>query len=767
MREVSIGAFARRLKQQMDKQDKFAFFLGAGCSQSSGIWLAAELVKSWLLHQHKIEDPTTDFDQWCKKNIDDYDENQPAKFYGPTIDLVFPTSALRQAEIDRQVLGHDPGFGYATLAMLLSHPTYGPCSNIVFTTNFDDLVADSLYLFTNRRPLVITHNALSGFVRQTSPKPVVIKLHGDAHLSPMNTSSETKKLHHDLESLFKKSVQERGLIFMGYGANDESITSALQSLPHDAIPFGIFWVNDQKPQGAFGDWLTRRQATWVNHRDFDQAMLVLGMELELDRPDRGRVNKIFDNYEKTEQQLIKTIPTGGKPSAKTPSNTDVKQAATQFAEQAGGPRSLLLKAYLLPEGPPRIEALRQAAEKYPNDADILYALAANLPGDEESADEVERLYKASIEANPKHVYALGGYAHFLQAARKDMDRAEQFYRRAADADLQNATVLGNYALFLQTVRKDMDQAEEYYHRALSADPRDSNNLGNYAVFLRNVRKDMGGADLYYCMAIEADPKNANALGNYALFLEREKKDMGQAERLYRWAIDAEPKNANALGNYAAFLFSVHKDVEKAESFFLKAIDASPNNANTLGNYAFFLQTARQDMDRAEEYYDGAIKADPKHANTLVNYATFLLTVRKDIDQAAQFYDRAIDAAPRHANALGNLAQLKLAQGHQTEGLELLDRAFATESEKSEALWLELWFYRLAHDSQTDRTAALHEIHRLLAAGQRSPGWDLAPNVARAQQEGHPLAALLAALAAVIADQAPLASLNSFPDWPKC
>ena len=52
--------------------------------------------------------------------------------------------------------------------------------SIVLTTNFDDLVADALYLFTAARPLVIHHESLANFIRPTRTRPLVVKLHGDA-----------------------------------------------------------------------------------------------------------------------------------------------------------------------------------------------------------------------------------------------------------------------------------------------------------------------------------------------------------------------------------------------------------------------------------------------------------------------------------------------------------------------------------------------------------------------------------------------------------
>ena len=103
--------------------------------------------------------------------------------------LFFSPRGLGKREIERLCDGRFPAFGYAVLASLMAMD--GGRFNIVLTTNFDDLVADALYLFTAARPLVIHHESLANFIRPTRTRPLVVKLHGDHRLSPQNTFEET------------------------------------------------------------------------------------------------------------------------------------------------------------------------------------------------------------------------------------------------------------------------------------------------------------------------------------------------------------------------------------------------------------------------------------------------------------------------------------------------------------------------------------------------------------------------------------------------
>lgn len=40
----------------------------------------------------------------------------------------------------------------------------------------------------------MTHEALARYVRTNSPRPTVVKLHGDAHLDPKNLRPETNEI---------------------------------------------------------------------------------------------------------------------------------------------------------------------------------------------------------------------------------------------------------------------------------------------------------------------------------------------------------------------------------------------------------------------------------------------------------------------------------------------------------------------------------------------------------------------------------------------
>jgi Tfp pilus assembly protein PilF len=315
---------------------------------------------------------------------------------------------------------------------------------------------------------------------------------------------------------------------------------------------------------------------------------------------------------------------------------------------------------------------------------------------------------------------------------------------------------------------DPDQANAIYSRGSEQFPQSALLLGFYAVFLAAVRQDYDGADKHFRRALEVDPSQEAILTNYAFFLYRCRKDYDGAEQRYRRALEIKPNDALILSSYALFLADARKDYDAAEEHFRRALEVNPNQeASSLGTYAFFLYKYRKDYDAAEEYFRRALAVDPNHTNNLGNYATFLYLVRKDYDRAEEHFRRALAADPNNANDFGNYAGLLLAQGKGPEGLSVLDRALAlAPGSGTPGLAAECWFYAFAHRSEEARDEALGNLKRLLASGDRSPNWDLAPNIAQARKDGHPDAIWLEKLAAVITDGADIKTLDAWPRWKK-
>ena len=763
LKKLSIEEFVKEIKRagEADPDHRYTLFLGAGCSKSSGIPTAGELVlERWIPDQVSSgEDPI----EWAKANIKGFDRNDPAASYGAVIEQCFTYPKVRQAEIERICEVASPGFGYSVVAQLCAQNNT-PFS-VVLTTNFDDLVADAMFLYAESRPLIIHHAALAEYIRPTRSRPMVVKVHGDARLAPKNTALETEEIEQAMRQQVKKLLDDRGLIFFGYAGADDSVFQMLAELPSNALELGVYWINKNLPASEkFQNWLEERQATWVRHTDFDEAMLHFYRAYKLAPPTKDRFDRIFDTWERQFDELKRQID--AKP--------DEDQDKARLVAEAEAVRSSIdawrsvnrILAMDKQDSDAILSAYQTAVREHPGFAPLLSNCAVFLTEVRRDYDAAQTFYKRAIEADSKDASNLGNYANFLTDVRGDHDAAETFYKRAIEADSRHAYSLGNYAIFLKNVRGDHDAAETFYKRAIDADPRHANNLGNYAVFLADVRGDYDAAEIMFKRAINADSKHANSLGSYAIFLKDVRGDHDAAETFYKRAIDANPKGANILGNYAVFLTDVRGDHDAAETFYKRAIDADPGHANNLGNYAIFLKDVRGDHDAAENFYKRAIDADPRHANNFGNYAIFLTDVRDDYDMAETFFKRAIEADPKDAYILGNYGEFLLYRSKRERGFDFLDRSDKVAKDKGDFDRMTANdICRAIYSAGADRRAALSRLHRSLRAIKvPCPSWS------QAERKRHLSAASvadrkwLAKLIDVSEGKARIDELDEWPEW---
>ncbi|MFM9958647.1 MAG: tetratricopeptide repeat protein [Phycisphaerales bacterium] len=547
-----VGLASRFFTTHNDQRSRsFGFLLGSGASKTSGIKTAPEMVRDWVrtLYIDATADTFGDGQDWANDQtlgIKGYDPKNPAASYSELYRRMFgddPESGY--AYLQAQMADAEPSLGYAFLSRILEETHH----RIVVTTNFDNLVADSLLAFGKKQPLVCGHESLAGFVRPNVDRPMVVKVHRDLLLEPKSTTEDVAKLPPEFEDALTRLFRHMTPIVIGYGGNDPSLMTFLSNLPEKSIPGGVYWCyieGGSGPTEQVRRFVKRQAGRLVPIPGFDEVMFLLG--------DRLR-------YEVPKDVLIKR--------------------ATERSERLGKQADDIRKD--MAERNERARQTQEAARARPG------ASTAELA----SADLAVESSKAITEAVQSTIQRGTGKRawwqwHALINAETDLIEKDKRFRQAIDALPQSAPLLSNYALFLHEVRWEYDDAEALYQRALEADPKHPTILGNYALFLKNVRKAHDSAEALYKRALEADPKDATILDNYANFLNNIRKDHDGAEALFKRALEADPKHANKLGNYANFLMDVRKDHDGAEALYKRALEADPARANTLGNYARFL-----------------------------------------------------------------------------------------------------------------------------------------------------------------------------------
>jgi tetratricopeptide (TPR) repeat protein len=353
--------------------------------------------------------------------------------------------------------------------------------------------------------------------------------------------------------------------------------------------------------------------------------------------------------------------------------------------------------------------------------------------------------------------------------RKNKVDPDRFWRSMAgsislnnlDKRLNAARLDGMSQSGLDQLLKSFDEEAEHFDKQWSFQVGEElRELGRTGRLVAGWARDL---DFHQERIKESDHK-AFWLSQYAVLLSENQRDNDEAERLYKFAVEADPNHANNLGNYAVFLEKNRRDYDQAERYYKLAVGADPGHANNLGNYAVLLSDHRRDYDEAERYYNLAVGVDPNDSHWLSGYAIFLQVKRGNYDEAERFCRRAIALNPGNAILCCNLAQMLLAQGRKEEGKELIAASFSALADNiSPGVLAELWFYRYAHFG-SEWPAALSELKRVLLDGDRSPGWNLQPNIERAEADGHPNVPLLKTLARVINEEAGIEELEADSDW---
>lgn len=199
------------VSNKVDKAAQFALFLGAGASASSGVKTSMQMIAEWrrkLFASYKGPD---EFSKWLAKQ----DWHKSDDEYAILFERVYDQPSQRRAYIEKAVAKAKPSCGYAYLVSLIEKGLF----NIVFTTNFDDLLNDACYGFTNTiRPMVCSHDSAVSSVRVMSERPKIVKLHGDfLYDSIKNTTSELQSLEANMRDKLMEFAKEYGLIVVGYG----------------------------------------------------------------------------------------------------------------------------------------------------------------------------------------------------------------------------------------------------------------------------------------------------------------------------------------------------------------------------------------------------------------------------------------------------------------------------------------------------------------------------------------------------------------------
>lgn len=221
----------------------YSIFLGAGASVTSGIRTAGQLTDEWAIElyerfkREKSSDPSLAKSYFEREHPSWYNSDNA---YSSLFEKKFDLPTQRRRFVEQEVDSKLPSIGYSYLVSLVDDNYF----NTIFTTNFDDLINEAFYVFSNKRPIVCAHDSSIRSVSITSKRPKIVKLHGDYLFDDIkSTLRETESLEQNTKEKFVEFCKEYGLIVVGYSGCDRSIMDVLEFLvkQENYLKNGIYW----------------------------------------------------------------------------------------------------------------------------------------------------------------------------------------------------------------------------------------------------------------------------------------------------------------------------------------------------------------------------------------------------------------------------------------------------------------------------------------------------------------------------------------------
>ncbi|MDC7827549.1 tetratricopeptide repeat protein [Pseudomonas sp. BLCC-B13] len=716
--EGTLDEIARISETMKDRQ--FAFILGSGASFSSQIPTGKDFAVRWITDIHKRECTTsTSLSNWLKENplgVPGITLENCAEFYPQIFERRFRGDRESgYAELENAMEGKTPSLGYSLLAEIIQHTRH----KVVITTNFDNLVADSLAMHAHQSPLVVAHESLAGFVRPQLRRPLVAKIHRDLFYNPKNDQHGVSTMEEAWKIALKRLFQYFTPIVVGYGGNDGSLMGLLSALEPGDISGRMIWCyrNGSPPPQIAQDVLIKHSGIQVVIPGFDEFMLQLSSKLipgfditniaeRTARLGKERADRYRSQAENLQKQLThsnadhKGSRSAIEKSLQNSKNWWAWELRAQAEESLEKRRDIYIQGIsIFPESPElrlsyadfladelldnnaALAEYSYVIEKFPNFSKGKNNFAIFLMdafGDHEKA---QKLLKEAIELEPTNPNYLVNLANNLQGYTDEINEAEILYKSAFELDDRSNDTIISYSNFLFRRKDNIELAGRLLEKAISQSPNDAELISAYADFLADAKKDYQAAEANYLKAIELSPDSRLTLANYAVFLSEDLKDYHKAEEFYKKTIEKFPTYARAHCNYANLLsFKLGKNTE-AKSLYEKAIELSPNNGYVLLKYAAYLEKNSKNDAAIRKAYERAVEKSEYEPDAMLSYAEYLSQNKKRYKEAEDLYKKTIELHPTSTIAKNSYA-IFLANNTKSyrEAIKLYEEILETEND---------------------------------------------------------------------------------------
>ena len=670
--KITFADVVSSVRNVKDRDRKCALLIGAGCSVSADIPLAAGFVEE-IQKKHK-----TAYDRAEQKTYAHCMAQLPP---GDRRELIRPYMDSMRIN-----------WGHIAIAQLM---TSGYVDRVL-TTNFDSLLIRACALI-DEFPATYDLASSEYFKPHQLPDKAIHYLHG---LYPgfVQLHTEQQCLQHAkrLKPVFQEVGQGRVWIVVGYSGQDDPVFEELVAM--GTFEHNLYWIGfeNNEPAAHVHDSLLKHPAAtfahYLNGFDADGFFVKLAQELDCFPPDF--VQRPFSCLERRIGNLAPFSLSGKEPDHDFLAKTrDMIAKAKQLEPGVGQPTQQ--------ENLATVANALMMAGKY--DSVIALAGPAELSTDSELAELVAWAY--ITQGNQ-----LGEEA----TAKKPKQEADGLFQQACQkfeaaletkSDMHDALNNWGNTLFAWAKTKTGPEADEpyaqacaKYEAALAIKPDKHETLYNWGATLADWAKTKAGAEAdnlfrqaceKYEAALAIKPDMHDALNNWGAALSQwaKTKSGAEADDLFRLACEKyeaalaiKPDMHEALNNWGAALSDLAKTKSGAEADDLfrqacekhkAALDIKPdmhealyNWGNALGDLAKTKSGADADdlFRLACAKYEAALDFKPDKHEALNNWGTTLAHWAKTktgpesddlFRQACQKCEAALGIKPDNHEALNN------------------------------------------------------------------------------------------------------------------
>jgi tetratricopeptide (TPR) repeat protein len=606
VKQLSLKAFSYIFNESEKCNRRFCFILGSGASREAGILTGVEMAKIWSERlREKYE--TDELSQLMKKlNINDL-EPTSENYFGIYELMFYPDYRDGHSFFERELEKGTLSFGHHALAKILAGKTH----NLAITTNFDSLIEDALFIYTEKRPLVIGHESLTEFADFNIERPIVAKIHRSLYFHPFNRKNETDCLAEGWKDTLQNAFRVYTPVVIGYAGGDKSLMEFLKD--ENTKMDGLYWCyyNREEPSEEIKALVANKAGCLIPIGGFDHMMFMLSRKLGFENPEnkmREVTESRIETYNKRYEEFNEKIRDENKIISDESTMEIVKEmdiynqkwldSINNIPSDVATYNDLINKARLysrLLKYDKAIEELGKAIKLKPENAEA-YNIRGNnysLTNDFKKALED---YNKAIELNPQYVKAYSNRAN-VYIATNEYEKALEDYNKAIELDPLYVSAYINRGDYYNIAEK-YEEAMEDYNKAIELDPMNAEAYNNRGC-IYNATKEYKEALEDYNKAIELNPMGAEVYNNrgniYKAMMEYKK-----ALEDYSKAIELNPLYAVAYNNRANIYIATNEN-EKALEDHNKANELNHMNAGVLEpNGKFSLTFVQHVKDSSNE-----------------------------------------------------------------------------------------------------------------------------------------------------------------------